>query len=94
VVCAEEYADGPTADMSEVALRGLAVLEADDEDPQGVGNVIVDVVDMPFGKRPFRIHFHPTDEGAAIVSGVADRVRAELLRRIGLEDILKPTIIG
>jgi len=29
---------------------------------------------------------------AEIVNGVADRVRAELLRRIGLEDVLKPRI--
>jgi len=30
------------------------------------------------------------DLGAAVVNGVADRVRAELLRRIGLEDLLHP----
>ena len=30
----------------------------------------------------------------AIVNGVADRARAELLQQIGLEDILKPAIIG
>jgi hypothetical protein len=29
-----------------------------------------------------------------LVNGVADRIRAELLRRIGLADLLKPTIIG
>jgi len=27
-----------------------------------------------------------------IVNAVADRVRAELLRRIGLEDVLKPRV--
>ena len=27
-----------------------------------------------------------------IVNGVADRVRAELLRRIGLADLLHPTV--
>jgi NADP-dependent 3-hydroxy acid dehydrogenase YdfG len=30
-------------------------------------------------------------DGAQIVNGVADRVRAELLRRIGLADLLHPT---
>jgi len=44
----------------------------------------------PFGKRPFRIHIDPSQDGAEIVNGVADRVRAELLRRIGLEDVLRP----
>jgi NAD(P)-dependent dehydrogenase (short-subunit alcohol dehydrogenase family) len=89
---AEEYAEGPTADLSEVALKGLAGLEPPDADPQGVADAIVKVVDTPFGKRPFRVHFDPSDDGAAVVNGVADRVRAELLRRIGLADILKPAI--
>jgi hypothetical protein len=39
------------------------------------------------------VHFDPSDDGALVVNGVADRVRAELLRRIGLADLLKPTII-
>jgi NAD(P)-dependent dehydrogenase (short-subunit alcohol dehydrogenase family) len=90
---AEEYADGPTADISEIALKGLAALEPKDANPQGVADAIVKVVDMPFGRRPFRVHYDPSDDGAEIVNGVADRVRAELLRRIGLADILKPTII-
>jgi hypothetical protein len=46
---------------------------------------------MPFGKRPFRVHIDPSQDGAEIVNGVADRVRAELLRRIGLADLLHPT---
>jgi NAD(P)-dependent dehydrogenase (short-subunit alcohol dehydrogenase family) len=92
VARAEEYADGPTADISDVALKGLAALEPPDADPHGVADAIVKVVDTPFGKRPFRVHFDPSDDGAAVVNGVADRVRAELLRRIGLADILKPAI--
>ena len=90
---AEEYADGPTADISEIAVKGLAALEPKDANPQGVADAIVKVVDTPFGQRKFRVHFDPSDDGAEIVNGVADRVRAELLRRIGLADILKPTII-
>ena len=49
---------------------------------------------MPFGRRPLRVHFDPDDDGAAAVEEAVDRARAELLRRIGLEDILKPAIIG
>jgi hypothetical protein len=52
----------------------------------------VKVVDTPFGKRPFRVHIDPSQDGAEIVNGVADRVRAELLRRIGLEDVLRPKV--
>jgi len=91
---AEEYANGPTADFSEVAFKGLVDLEPADADPQAVADAIVEVVDKPFGKRPFRVHIDPSEDGAEIVNGVADRVRAELLRRIGLEDILKPRVIG
>jgi NAD(P)-dependent dehydrogenase (short-subunit alcohol dehydrogenase family) len=92
-VRAEEYADGPTADLSEAALKGLARLSPRDADPQNVADAIVKVVEMPFGQRPLRIHFDPDDDGAAVVDGISDRARAELLRRIGLEDILKPAII-
>lgn len=90
----EEYAKGPTADFGEVAFKGLAALEPADADPQTVADAIVRVVDTPFGKRPFRVHIDPSQDGAEIVNGVADRVRAELLRRIGLEDILTPRTIG
>jgi NADP-dependent 3-hydroxy acid dehydrogenase YdfG len=35
----------------------------------------------------------PSQDGAEIVNGVADRVRAEMFRRIGLEELLHPAII-
>ena len=88
---AKEYSEGPNANIPDVALKGLAALEPADADPSTVADAIVEVVDMPFGKRPFRVHIDPSQDGAEIVNGVADRVRAELLRRIGLEDILRPT---
>jgi len=93
-VRAEEYADGPTADVSEIALSALAQLPAQDRTVQDMATAIADVVDMPFGQRPLRVHFGPDDDGAAMVSTVAESVRAELLRRIGLEDILRPALIG
>ncbi len=48
------------------------------------------VVDTPFGKRSFRVHIDPTQDGAEVVNAVGDRVRAEMLRRIGLGDLLTP----
>jgi hypothetical protein len=62
-----------------------------DADPSTVAGAIVKVVNAPFGKRPFRVHIDPAQDGAEIVNAVADRVRAELLRRIGLEDVLHPS---
>jgi hypothetical protein len=32
----------------------------------------------------------PADDGSEVVSAVADRIRAEFLARIGLEDLLHP----
>jgi hypothetical protein len=40
--------------------------------------------------RPFRVHVDPTQDGAEVVNMVLDRVRAEVLRRIGLADVLTP----
>jgi NAD(P)-dependent dehydrogenase (short-subunit alcohol dehydrogenase family) len=87
-----EYQAGPTGTIPDVALKGLAALEPADADAGAVAEAIVKVVDAPFGKRPFRVHIDPSQDGAEIVNGVADRVRAELLRRIGLEDVLKPAV--
>lgn len=89
-----EYLDGPYKGVSDKALQGLASLEPADADPEEVARAIVDVVDKPFGKRPFRVHIDPSQDGAEIVNGVADRVRAELFYRVGLEDLLKPSVVG
>ncbi|KAA0700820.1 SDR family NAD(P)-dependent oxidoreductase [Neorhizobium sp. P12A] len=91
---AAEYNDGPYKGVTDQALKGLASLEPADADAGAVAVAIVDVVNMPFGKRPFRTHIDPSEDGAEIVNGVADRVRAELFRRIGLDDLLKPTARG
>ncbi|MDB5218461.1 MAG: short-chain oxidoreductase protein [Myxococcaceae bacterium] len=87
---AAEYDDGPYKGVPEQSLKGLASLEPADADVGAVAKAIVDVVNMPFGKRPFRIHIDPSQDGCEVVNAVADRVRAEMFRRIGLEDLLKP----
>jgi NAD(P)-dependent dehydrogenase (short-subunit alcohol dehydrogenase family) len=89
---AAEYDNGPYAGVPEQALKGLAALEPADADASSVADAIVNVVDMPFGKRPFRTHIDPSEDGAEIVNGVADRMRAEMFRRIGLEDLLHPQV--
>ena len=89
---AAEYNEGPYKGVPEQALQGLAALEPADADAGTIAVAIVDVVGKPFGTRPFRVHIDPSADGAEIVNGVADRVRAELFRRIGLEDLLKPAV--
>jgi NAD(P)-dependent dehydrogenase (short-subunit alcohol dehydrogenase family) len=87
---AAEYDEGPYRGLPEQSLRGLASLEPPDADPGSVARAVVDVIGLPFGKRPFRVHVDPSQDGCEVVNGVADRVRAELFRRIGLEDLLAP----
>ena len=91
---AAEYEAGPYAGVAERALGGLAALEPADADVADVARAMVAVVDAPFGKRPFRVHIDPSRDGAEEVNGVADRVRAEMYRRIGLEDLLHPAVAG
>jgi NAD(P)-dependent dehydrogenase (short-subunit alcohol dehydrogenase family) len=87
---AEEYAKGPTSDIADVALRNLAAIAPSDADPDEVAREIARVVDLPFGKRPFRVYIDPADDGSEVVNRVADRIRAEFLRRIELGDLLTP----
>jgi NAD(P)-dependent dehydrogenase (short-subunit alcohol dehydrogenase family) len=85
---AEAYMDGPYAGVADAALKGLAALEPADADATEVARAIARVVDTPYGQRPFRVHIDPSQDGAEVVNGMADRVRAEMFRRIGLEDLL------
>jgi NAD(P)-dependent dehydrogenase (short-subunit alcohol dehydrogenase family) len=91
---AAEYNNGPYAGVPEQALKGLASLEPADADVSAVADAVVRIVDTPFGRRPFRTHIDPSHDGAEIVNGVADRVRAEMFRRIGIEDLLSPRLSG
>jgi NAD(P)-dependent dehydrogenase (short-subunit alcohol dehydrogenase family) len=87
---AEEYEAGPYKHFAEDVLKGFSSIAPPDADVAAVAEAIVKIVDIPFGKRPFRVHVDPTQDGAEVVNMVSDRVRAEFLRRIGLADLLKP----
>ncbi len=87
---AKAYADGPTGALDDQAMKGLAGLAPPDADPEEVARAVVRVVDAPIGERPFRVHIDPADDGAEAVNGVADRIRREFLKAIGLGDLLKP----
>jgi NAD(P)-dependent dehydrogenase (short-subunit alcohol dehydrogenase family) len=85
-----EYEAGPYNGFADDVLKGFSSIVPPDANVEGVADAIVKVVDAPFGKRPFRVHYDPTQDGAEVVNMVLDRVRAELLRRIGLTDVLTP----
>jgi NAD(P)-dependent dehydrogenase (short-subunit alcohol dehydrogenase family) len=75
--------------LDQVAQK-LAELAPTDADPEEVARAIVRVVDLPKGKRPFRLHIDPADDGAETVNRVGDLIRADFYRRIGLTDLLAP----
>jgi len=87
---AAEYESGPYAGFADQVRKGFSAIVPPDADINAVAAAIVQVVNAPFGKRPFRVHIDPSQDGAEVVNAVSDRVRAELLRRIGLGDLLTP----
>jgi hypothetical protein len=87
---AAEYEAGPYAGFGDQVQRAFAAIVPPDADAGAVADAIVKVVDAPFGKRPFRVHIDPTEDGADVGFTVLDRLRAEMLHRVGLSDVLKP----
>jgi NAD(P)-dependent dehydrogenase (short-subunit alcohol dehydrogenase family) len=86
-----DYEAGPYKGFGEQVQKAFAEIVPDDADVGGVAQGIVDIVGMPFGTRPFRFHYDPTQDGADVGFAVLDRLRAEMLHRVGLSDLLKPT---
>jgi NAD(P)-dependent dehydrogenase (short-subunit alcohol dehydrogenase family) len=70
----------------------LAKLAPSDADPDEVARAVVTVVDTPKGQRPFRVHIDPANDGAEEVNAVGDLVRADFYQRVGLADLLRPTL--
>ena len=85
-----EYEAGPYAGFGEQVQKAFAEIVPPDADANLVAEAIVNVVNAPYGKRPFRVHIDPTQDGADVGFTVTDRLRAEMLHRVGLADLLKP----
>jgi NAD(P)-dependent dehydrogenase (short-subunit alcohol dehydrogenase family) len=78
------------AGLMEQISHKLAALAPPDADASLVSEAIARIVALPSGERPYRVHIDPANDGSEEVSDVADRIRAEFLTRIGLEDVLHP----
>jgi NAD(P)-dependent dehydrogenase (short-subunit alcohol dehydrogenase family) len=89
---AAEYEAGPYKGFSEQVQKAFAAIVPDDADVAGVARLIVDIVNADPGKRPFRVHYDPTEDGANVGFTVLDRLRAEMLHRVGLSDLLRPAV--
>lgn len=73
--------------MDQVAAK-LAALAPEGASASLVSDEIARIIALPAGKRPFRVHIDPADDGSEEVSEVADRIRHEFLTRIDLADLL------
>jgi NAD(P)-dependent dehydrogenase (short-subunit alcohol dehydrogenase family) len=85
-----EYEAGPYTNFAKTVMEAFAAIVPPDADVAAVPEAIVRVIDAPFGKRPFRVHIDPTQDGADVTFAVMDRVRSEMLHRVGLADLLVP----
>jgi NAD(P)-dependent dehydrogenase (short-subunit alcohol dehydrogenase family) len=83
-----EYEAGPYAGFADRIQEAFGKIVPEDADPGKVAGAIACVVDTPFGKRPFRVHIDPSDDGASVAFAVIDRVRNEMLHRVGFSDLL------
>jgi NAD(P)-dependent dehydrogenase (short-subunit alcohol dehydrogenase family) len=89
---ADEYESGPYAGFGKQVQEAFAAIVPPEADAGLVADAIVKVVDAPFGKRPFRVHVDPTEDGANVGFTVLDRLRAEMLHRVGLSELLTPRV--
>jgi NAD(P)-dependent dehydrogenase (short-subunit alcohol dehydrogenase family) len=81
---------GPYEGFGAKVQKAFAKIVPEDADPAGVARRIVEIVNAPAGKRPFRVHYDPAGDGADVGFAVVDRLRAEMLHRVGLGDLLNP----
>jgi NAD(P)-dependent dehydrogenase (short-subunit alcohol dehydrogenase family) len=84
---AEAYGERYPGVLAKVA-KTLAEIAPDDADVRQVARKVVEVVELPRGSRPLRVHIDPVNDGAEMVNLVADKIRADFLARIGLADLL------
>lgn len=74
--------------MNQVAEK-LAALAPADAHASQVSEEIARIVALPEGRRPYRVHIDPANDGSEEVSATADRIREEFLARVGLEDLME-----
>lgn len=89
---AAEYDAGPYAGYVDKVRSAFADIVPEEADPALVARAVVDIVCAPIGKRPFRTVVDPTQDGADVGFAVVDRLRAEMLHRAGLSELLNPAI--
>lgn len=87
---ADDYEAGPYAGWGARIREAFAAIVPEDADASLVADAIVDIVDGQKGERPFRVHVDPSRDGADVGFAVTDRLREEMLHRVGFDELLKP----
>lgn len=82
------YEKAPFEGFADQVKTAFASIVPEDADVSKVAEAMVDIVNAPRGKRPFRVGIDFTDDGSMVVNPMLDRVRAEMLHRVGLGDLL------
>lgn len=77
--------------MDQVGER-LSALTPDHADPQAVADEVVRIVNLAHGARPARSVIDFVGDGAEQVIALAEEVRVDFARRIGIADLLSPTV--
>lgn len=88
----EAYDAGPYRGFGPRVQEAFNSIVPPDADPAAVARAVVDVVAAPFGTRPFRVHIDPSGDGADVGFAVLDRLKAEMLHRVGLAELLNPAM--
>jgi NAD(P)-dependent dehydrogenase (short-subunit alcohol dehydrogenase family) len=70
----------------------LSALTPPDADPQAVADEVARIVNLPHGSRPARSVIDFIGDGAKEVIDVAEQVRIDFAHRIGIADLLRPTV--
>jgi NAD(P)-dependent dehydrogenase (short-subunit alcohol dehydrogenase family) len=86
---AAAYESGAYAGYGERIQKAFAELVPPEADPAAVAEAVVAIVDAPFGKRPFRVHIDPSEDGGQVGFAVVDRLKTEMMYRTGLSELLK-----
>ncbi|MEO1246559.1 MAG: SDR family oxidoreductase [Pseudomonadota bacterium] len=92
-VIVAEYESGPYSGFGEQVQKAFDEIVPADANASAVADAIAKLIDAPFGKRPFRMHVDPAEDGADVGFAVLDRLRAEMLQRVGLSDLLEPRVL-
>src|SRR3981081_134396 len=89
-----EYEAGPYANYGNKIMKAFSAIVPPDADAAAVGDAIAKIVDMPFGTPPFRVHLAPPQDGPEFAFTVIDRMRTDMLHRVGLDELLVPAKIA